>query len=83
MTCREVTDVLDRYLDGELPTRENLGLKLHLFFCPACRNYLRSYKATVRAAKNALMEDDSPPPSDMPEELVKAILAARRRMQGK
>lgn len=83
MTCRDVTDVLDRYLEGGLPTRENLALKLHLAFCPACRNYLRSYKATVRAAKNALLEDDSSTPSDMPEELVKAILAARRRMQKK
>jgi len=79
MTCREATDVLDRYLDGELPRRKALAFKLHLLLCPACRNYLRSYKLTIRAAKNALLDPDGPPPSDMPEELVKAILAARGR----
>ena len=81
MTCREATEVLDRYLDRELPRREALAFRLHLLLCPACRNYLRSYKLTIRAAKNAMLAPDGPPPSDMPEELIKAILAARGRTQ--
>ena len=78
MTCREVTDVLDRYLDGELPRRDRLALKLHLLVCRACRDYLRSYELTIRAAKGTMLNPDGPPPADMPEELVKAILATRR-----
>jgi anti-sigma factor RsiW len=77
MTCREVTDVLDRYLDGELPARQRLFLNLHLLACRDCRNYLRSYEMTIRAARRAMLDPDGPPPADMPEELVKAILASR------
>ena len=79
MTCRDVTDVLDRYLDGELPRRQQLTLKLHLLLCRNCRNYLHSYKLTIRAAKAAMLDLDGPPPADMPEDLVKAILASRKR----
>ena len=79
MTCRDVTDVLDRYLDGELPRRQRLAIKLHLLLCRNCRNYLRSYELTIRAAKAAMLDLDGPPPADMPEELVKAILASRER----
>jgi predicted anti-sigma-YlaC factor YlaD len=77
MTCREVIDVLDRYLDGELPAIQQAFLKFHLLLCRDCRNYLRSYRQTIRAARQAMLDPDGPPPADMPEELVKAILASR------
>ena len=80
MTCREVTEILDRYLDGDLPKRAQLMMKMHFLICSDCRNYLRSYKLTIRAAKEYL-ELDGAPPTDMPEELVKAVLAARSRMR--
>jgi len=76
MTCRQLTDVLDRYLDGELPARQRLRLNLHLMVCRNCRNYLRTYQLTVRAAHATKPDPDGPPPADMPEELVKAILAS-------
>jgi len=79
MTCREVTDILDRYLDGELPAGTQMMMKLHFLICGDCRNYLRSYKRTIRAAK-AYLNLDGAPPADMPEELVKAILVARSRI---
>jgi len=79
MICREVTEFLDRYLDGDLPKAARLSLRFHLLLCGHCRNYLRSYKMTIRAAKTAMTDPDGPPPADMPEELVQAILAARRR----
>ena len=79
MTCRDVTDVLDGYLDGKLPRSQRLAIRLHLLLCRDCRNYLRSYKLTIRAAKAAMLDLDRPPPPDMPEELVKAILAFRER----
>jgi predicted anti-sigma-YlaC factor YlaD len=78
MTCREVTDTLDRYLDGELSTSAHWALKLHFLICSDCRNYLRTYKLTIRAAK-AYLDLDGAPPADMPDELVKAIFVARSR----
>ena len=80
MTCRQVTEILDRYLDGELPTSAQLMLKLHFLLCRDCRNYLRSYERTIRVAK-ACLDLDGAPPAEMPEELVKAILAARSRIR--
>ena len=78
MTCRDVTNILDRYLDGELPRRQCLAIRLHLLLCRDCRNYLRSYELTIRAAKAAMMLDlDGTTPTDMPEQLVKVILACR------
>jgi len=77
MTCRDVTDVLDRYLDGDLSARQRLFLRVHLLGCRDCRNYLQSYELTTRAAKAAMLDLDGPPPAQMPEELVRAILASR------
>ncbi len=77
MTCREVTDILDRYIEGDLPTRQHLFLKLHLSLCRNCRNYLRTYRQTIRAAKSLVSTPGDPPP--MPEELVQAILASRTK----
>jgi len=79
MTCRQLTDVLDRYLDGGLPAAQRLCLNLHLMVCRNCRNYLRTYRLTVRAAKATRLDPDGPPPAGMPEELVKAILASAPR----
>ena len=77
MTCREVTDILDRYIEGDLPTRQHLFLKLHLSLCRNCRNYLRTYRQTIRAAKSLVSTPGDLPP--MPEELVQAILASRAK----
>jgi hypothetical protein len=81
MTCREVTDILDRYIAGDLPRRQHLFLKLHLMMCRNCRNYLRTYRQTIRAAKTLVLNPDDPPPADMPEELVQAILASRAKAE--
>jgi hypothetical protein len=45
--------------------------------CINCRRYLASYRATVKLSKRAFDEDDANVPSQVPEDLVKAILAAR------
>jgi predicted anti-sigma-YlaC factor YlaD len=79
MTCREVTDILDRYIDGDLPKRQRLFIRLHLMMCRNCRNYLRTYRQTIRAAKTLTSTPHDPPPQDMPEELVQAILASRAK----
>jgi anti-sigma factor RsiW len=78
MTCRQVTEFLDRYLDGELPRMARLQFRLHLSVCRDCRRYLRSYQQTIRSAREAFIDatDHCGEPA-MPEALVKAILAAR------
>lgn len=80
MTCKEAIDFLGNYLDGALPWRERLVFHWHLAFCRHCREYLSSYAETVRQTR-ALRSDVDLETQDVPAELVRAILAARRSGQ--
>jgi predicted anti-sigma-YlaC factor YlaD len=75
LTCREMTDFLADYLDGRLALAERHLFDQHLADCPECIAYLRSYAETIRLVQHT-REDDSLPDS-IPDELVRAILAAR------
>jgi anti-sigma factor RsiW len=74
MTCREFIQFMMDYSEGSLPEAQRAAFDLHLAHCSWCRDYLRTYQETVRLGKAAAQPatDD-----DLPEELVKAILAAR------
>lgn len=76
MTCREVLDFLDRYLEGALSPAERLAFEAHVDHCQACVAYIRSYERT-RSLGKAAVEDDG----DIPDDLVDAILAARKRKE--
>ena len=78
LTCREMTDFLADYLDGSLALAERHVFDKHLADCPECAAYLRSYTETIRLARQS-REDDALPAA-VPDELVRAILAARHRM---
>ena len=79
MTCREVIAFLAEYLVGELPPEQHQVFTAHLDACPDCVAYLKGYEETIRLGKAALSEHDRSLWDDIPEELVQAILAARRR----
>jgi len=79
VTCRELIDFLGEYLDGELPRDVRLRFDEHLAACPECSAYLETYRRTVKLAKDAFRDPDDPVPEDVPEDLVKAILSARRK----
>jgi anti-sigma factor RsiW len=80
MNCREFTEFLHEYLFGNLPPAERAEFDKHLDECPWCVAYLDSYRKTMALEQAALLTaDDAPPPADAPEELVQAILQARRR----
>ena len=78
MTCRELIDFLMSYLDGELPEAESRSFEEHLEICPDCANYLDSYRTTVALARDACHGDDDSLPAEIPEDLVTAVLDARR-----
>lgn len=76
MTCREVIDYLMNYLDGELPAPERAEFERHLAMCPPCIDYLDAYKQTIHLGREACC-GGTDAPSTIPDDLVKAILAAR------
>jgi anti-sigma factor RsiW len=78
VTCRELTDFILDYLSGELPAESRVAFERHLSRCTNCHRYLASYQASVALGKAAFEEPDAPVPPDVPEQLVTAILAARK-----
>jgi anti-sigma factor RsiW len=79
VTCREFTAFLADYLAGELPDLQREQFHAHLAECPSCVAYMRTYQETIRLGRAALRPADRDVPAEVPEELVQAILAARRR----
>lgn len=75
MTCRELSDFVLDYVAGDLPVALRQAFDRHLDACGNCQIYLDSYRTTVRASRAALGDEPAGLPP-MPEDLVKAILAA-------
>ncbi len=79
MTCREFADFMADYLARELPAAARAEFDHHLDLCVNCRKYLTGYEATVKLGRAAFEDQGAALPPDVPERLVKAILAARAR----
>ena len=79
VTCREFADFMMDYLSGELSSASRAEFEHHLSLCSNCQRYLASYEESVKLGQRAFDEDDGAVPADVPEQLVKAIMAARRQ----
>ena len=75
MDCKDLAEFLMSYLDGELTSAQRAEFDAHLEICPSCIDYIESYERTIRLEK----ECEADQPCAMPDELVRAILAARRK----
>ncbi len=80
MNCRECTEFILRYLEGELPPDEHASFERHMVACPPCERYLRQYRITIRAGKTACAEPGAEALGAVPEELVRAILTIRKQL---
>lgn len=76
ITCRELIDFIASYRDNELTPDQRVEFERHLSVCPSCVAYLETYEQTIAMAKTA---GNEPVSEDVPESLVQAILAARKR----
>ena len=78
MTCREFAEFMADYLSGELLPETTAQFEHHLTVCPNCVAYLSNYRHTVMLGRRAFPNDDADVPDEVPDALVKAILASRR-----
>jgi anti-sigma factor RsiW len=78
LSCREFVELLYDYLLGGLGAERTAEMNAHLAACPSCVAYLKSYEASIRMGRLALAASDDPVPAEVPEALVRAVLAARR-----
>lgn len=79
MTCHQLHVFLDDYLGGGLSVAVRARFETHLADCPPCRAYLDTYTRTITLTRDALKPGSEDPPAEMPEELIRAIVRARRR----
>jgi anti-sigma factor RsiW len=75
MNCRELSDFLSDYVSGELPAEVSTEFEGHLTRCPECHLFLEQYKTTIHLSVAAYGD----PPPGLPEDLVRAILAALQK----
>lgn len=78
VTCRELVEFLDAYLSGSLPEAERASFNDHLGQCPSCVAYMKTYQASVRMGRAALVHSEDSVAGKAPEKLVQAILASRQ-----
>jgi anti-sigma factor RsiW len=79
MTCRQFADFMLDYTSGDLPAAARQEFENHLSLCSNCRKYLSAYKETIRLGRRAFEDDEAELPPEVPDDLVAAIIAARRR----
>jgi anti-sigma factor RsiW len=75
LSCRELVEFLDDYLEGRLPAERLAVFERHIAVCGDCKDFIAGYRSAQQAAHAALCDEGLLP---LPEDLVRAIVAARR-----
>lgn len=78
LSCAEFEDFVHDYYEGALPEAVVRRFETHMKLCPMCRVHFDAYVRTVALGQRICEEDEQQLPDAMPEELVGAILRARR-----
>jgi anti-sigma factor ChrR (cupin superfamily) len=73
MTCRELTELLVEYYEGDLDPDVQEVMDRHREICPYCEGFLRTYKATILLTEEALRQ---PMPEAAKESLEAQIISA-------
>ena len=60
LTCKQITELVTAYAEGQLRFMDRLRFRLHLGMCTSCRRYVRQLQATARAL-GKLPEPTLPP----------------------
>jgi anti-sigma factor RsiW len=79
ITCRELIGFLHLYLAGELEPDRRAEFDRHLAVCPSCVAYIESYQRATALGRRVFENPDAAVDDSVPEELVSAILEARRK----
>jgi len=78
LCCRELVDFLDDFIEGRLAAERLVVFERHLSICRECVEYVEGYRGALAAARAALCESERAELPPIPDELVRAILAARK-----
>jgi anti-sigma factor RsiW len=62
--CQDMTALMSKAMDADLPFRERFAYKLHLLYCTACRRYrkqLRGLRTALRRIADSLADAETAP----------------------
>ena len=62
MSCRELVELVNEYLEGELDPDERARFESHLHECEGCLNYLNQMRQTIELV-GRLTEESVPAPA--------------------
>ena len=79
MTCREFAEFIADYLAGELSDAQIAVFERHMALCSDCVNFLTTYRQTVEIERQLFARAEQEVPETIPDDLVAAIIDARRR----
>jgi anti-sigma factor RsiW len=68
LTCKEITELVTAYAEGDLRLMDRIRFRLHIGMCRNCRTYVRQLRATAKAL-GKLPEPEIPP--DLQAELMR------------
>lgn len=77
ISCESFDTFIVDYLDDNLQDEQKRIFNHHLDECPACRVYLKNYEYRIQLSKSIFANDTDKP--DIPNQLVEAILAAKKQ----
>jgi len=47
LSCKDISNIASDYLDSNLSTFMKMKVKMHLFMCHRCRNFVNQLKSTI------------------------------------
>ena len=62
LSCRDLAKQADRYLDGDLPLRERLEIRLHMFLCKHCSRYVEQLRLAIETLRHSASAEPSTEP---------------------
>ena len=79
LTCKEFDEFMVDYLGDGLPVWQKFMCWLHVKMCRECAHFVREYQRTIELGQTAFVDLDDQVPDSVPEELIEAALAHRRK----
>jgi anti-sigma factor RsiW len=67
LTCKQITELVTAYAEGQLGLLDRLRFRLHILECRNCRTYVRQLRATARALGRL-------PEPEIPAELMEELM---------
>lgn len=52
LSCKDISNLASDHIDKKLPPLMKMKVKMHLFMCAKCREFVKQLQATVDVLKN-------------------------------